>query len=126
MIYTHQGFTSEEADNDLWIQMQNKLNSLTSTQARSAKLAASDMKGKDARGVVFFSDGEDTGSEELGSAWVSQQFATANSYEDMYEDCQSFLTELTDAQSYYARIVMTNASNNHSHIEVFYRNLKNK
>lgn len=126
MTFTYNSFVSDQADNSLWSQITNKLNSLTDIQSDSAKIASSDMKGKDARAVIFYCQSEAPDPGILGTTWSYKVFETSSNYEGMYTDCVNFLNdtdELNDTQKYYARISMTNCSGRDSRLVLFYREL---
>ncbi len=125
MTFTYVSFTSSQADDSLWSQVMNKLNSLNDAQADSVKIAASDMKGKDARAVVIFCSSAAPDPAILGTTWNYKVFETDSDYEGMYTDCVKYLNETKDlnpTQKYYAKLCMTNAAEHKSRLVLYYRN----
>jgi hypothetical protein len=125
MTFTYIPITSSQADSSLWNDITNRLNSLNRTQAESAKVATSDMKGKDARAVVIYCNLEAPREDNLGTTWRSKEFNTSSDYNDMYSECVNFLnsSNLSDSQKYHSRLTMTNASGHKSRLVLFYREL---
>lgn len=123
ITFVYESFTSSQADDGLWNQIKNRLNSLNRNQANSVKIGCSDMKGKDARGVIIYSNSETPYDDNLGTTWSSITFETSSDYERMYSDCVNFLNSqsLSETQKYYSVLTMTNASGHKSRLVLFYR-----
>lgn len=128
MVFTYQSFETKEADSELWGQMNNYLNSLSTKRTDSAKIGTSDQRTKEARAVIISTDDKAPSIGSLGDAWSYQEFLSGSDYDKMYQECVDFLNDdtnrLTLTQKYYSRLTFTNASANDSKLLIWYRNMR--
>lgn len=121
MNFSYQEFTSGSAS-ELWEQVQNHLNSLNDVQSGSAKVAASDISGGQARAVVVNCNSSDkTPHFDPMSGWDFKSFTTDDEYKKLYQDCTDLLNELPPLIAYSARVCMNNAEGSDAKLTVFYR-----
>lgn len=117
-------FHSEEYFSELLPDMANSINALNPTQGRSVKIAACDLSGRNAKGALFYCDSAPPNNAYLGGTWRSTMFKS-NSVDQACKDCLEFLNsnELTDAQKYYSRVVLTN-NDSTAYCALFYEDQK--
>jgi len=88
-----------------------KIQSLSPNQAATAKVATSDMQGKDARGVVFWFEGVMPLHHPRSSwNWNTHVQKTRHDYSSLYEDVKDRLNAASDREALYAKVDMTNYS----------------
>ncbi|WP_274887382.1 hypothetical protein [Vibrio harveyi] len=88
-----------------------------------SKFAASDMKGKDARAVVFYSNEMiDVPSNQPGpdTKWARYTQKTDTNYDLLYSEAANALSGLSEEQQFYSSVMFTNASGHDALIEIIY------
>jgi hypothetical protein len=130
MTFVYDQLTNSSDMSYLWPEMTNALNDLSKKRRKSAKIAASDMKGSDARAILIYCDSAAPDEAELGTNWTSKVFKTTSgseeAYQALYQECVNFLNGnlLSDVEKYYAQISFTNASSNDGFLALFWRELE--
>lgn len=87
------------------------------------KFAMSDMKGKDARGVLFYLEGDvsEPVRPQFNGQYSSMDFETSTDYEHMFEQVATWMgNNLSNEQFFLSSIDFTNYSGGQSHIVVWF------
>lgn len=86
------------------------------------KVCVSDMKGKDARAVVFYRFDTLTTDDrpQDNTQWAMQTASTGSNYDEMYEKITDKLNSLTVSGQIYASVSFTNAKSNAAHMAIYY------
>jgi len=98
------------------------LNDLPAQSVPSAKAAVSDLKDRDARGVVFYTDLSEPPPWPTGTSWTNKEWRTHDDYLGLYNDVMNFLnTALSPSQAYYSLLCMSDKKNADATIVLYWR-----
>lgn len=111
---------SESQAPDVLNVLHSKLNALEPMQRTSCKLAASDMKGKDARGVLIYDNNPQAFEPVDNAQWQMQEYKTGSDYNQLYSQATQFLNGLTVVQAQNARLVFTNAASHDATLTIYF------
>ncbi|WP_182289021.1 hypothetical protein [Vibrio spartinae] len=99
-----------------------EINKLTEIERTSYKISISNMKGKDARAVLFYNKETTTPFIPIDSICSLKQFTISTDYSEIYNKTVNFLNDLRDQQANNARIAFTNAQGGKATIAIYYPN----
>lgn len=86
----------------------------------ASKVGSSNMKGKVARGVIFYPEGSYESIPPIPQGRWTHQHISDHDYNDNFEAIAKLLTTLPEASSFWAKVVFDNAAGHNPNVSLYY------